>query len=575
MGIAARLESLLPDLAQALRRFPVAALAAVLLFLWWNVTGIGTVSGEDVMAGGAAAFLASGAAHLLAEGRKWQAVHGMMLALASALALAFIGYFTAVFATNYLFLFLGLVPALMVAAHLRADASQGALWLFNVRLWLSALLAVLVALVFAAGLSAIVGALDFLFGVSPPWNLHERIWGTAASLVAPLCGLSLVPRRLDEEIDMAAEKGGLLERGVSVLVAYVLVPVALVYAVILHAFAAKIAIVGELPRDQVATMVSVYAVGGTATWLIAWPWRETGAVLLRAFMRGWLFLTLVPAALLALAIGRRLADYGVTPDRYGIVVIAVWMAFVALYLALRRNLADMRVVIGAIGLLLLAGAAGPLGANGLTVSSQYGRLVALLEGQGLLAEGKARKAPALLAADVGSNGYSMLEAIRSAGGLDRLRPLFAGAKDDPFTVHSDQWNQANGIATYFGFSSGPMYADYLSFSANEPLSLALDGKRLVGPLQAFLRYGEAEQKPMTALIAGDRLTIKLDDAVYEVGLDFLLTEVKGKLAPVGGNQPAIAVVVAPGVTMVIDSFYGSPTSTPRISSARFWLILPR
>ena len=119
-----------------------------------------------------------------------------------------------------------------------------------------------------------------------------------------------------------------------------------------------------------------------------------------------------------------------------------------------------------------------------------------------------------------------------------------------------------------------MYGDYLNFSANEPLSLALDGKRLVGPLQAFLRYGETEQKPMTALIAGDRLTIKLDDAVYEVGLDFLLTEVKGKLAPVGGNQPAIAVVVAPGVTMVIDSFYGSPTSTPRISSARFWLILP-
>ena len=74
-----------------------------------------------------------------------------------------------------------------------------------------------------------------------------------------------MPRDLDEEIDIAREKGTLLERGVSVLVNYVTVPVIIVYALILHAYAVKIMLDGNLPKGQVATMVSIFAVAGTGT----------------------------------------------------------------------------------------------------------------------------------------------------------------------------------------------------------------------------------------------------------------------------------------------------------------------
>jgi hypothetical protein len=233
----------------------------------------------------------------------------------------------------------------MISPYLRAGAAQGALWLFNLRLWLAALLATLVGVAFGAGLSAIVEALDFLFDVELPNDAHAHIWITAASLVGPLFGLSLMPRNLDEAVDLG-QSGSPIERGVSVLVNYVLVPVILVYTAILHAYGVKIAAQWQLPDGQLGLMVTIFALGGTGAWLIAWPWREHGTRLLRWFIGGWFWLAIVPAILLTIAVWRRVSDYGVTPDRYGIALVAVWIAALAAYLAFRRNAADMRAILG-------------------------------------------------------------------------------------------------------------------------------------------------------------------------------------------------------------------------------------
>ena len=89
------------------------------------------------------------------------------------------------------------------------------------------LLSVLVGIAgFAAGLSAIVESLNFLFEAGLPNELHGHIWATASSLVAPIYGLSLAPRNLSEEVHIADQRDTLLERGISVLVNYILVPIA-------------------------------------------------------------------------------------------------------------------------------------------------------------------------------------------------------------------------------------------------------------------------------------------------------------------------------------------------------------
>ena len=574
MGLATRLEKLAPDIAAVLARFPIPAALSVLLSLYVNFVSIGSSLNDEgeVIAGAAAAFVAAGAVHLFSEGRGLSRLTGILLAFAAAVVAGALGYFTKVFDSNLLFLFAGLIPILMIAPFLKDSAKQGALWLFNLHFGLAVLLSIVVAVLFAAGLSAIVESLNFLFNASLPNNLHEHIWSTAASLVAPIYGLSLMPKNLDEEVDIASQKGTLLERGVSVLVNYVLVPVILIYAVILHAYAVKILVEQNLPKGQIATMVTIFALGGTGAWLIAWPWREEGTRLLRWFIRGWFWLTIVPAILLAIAIWRRISDYGVTPDRYGILLVAIWVAALTAYLAFRRNRADMRAILGGIAVLLLLGSAGPMGANGLTISSQVKQLAAIFESNGLFKDGKAVVAPNKLSGEAINQGNSILYALRDVNGLDRLRPWFEGVEQDPFKAGADSWAIVNNIALFLGVETPQQQADYLNFTSNVPLSLDLIGaKRLVGPLQAMQNYTPAVEQPtMTALYDATTLTIRLESMTYKIAVKELLEKTKARLSVNSSKQPAITFEIAPGVTIAIDSIYGSSGS---LGSARFWLIL--
>ncbi len=575
MKLAALLDKLVPDLASTVARFPVPALLSILLCLYLNVSGIS--GGDDtgyVAMGAAAAFLAAGAAHLFAEGRGLSRPTGLLLALVAAAVAGLVAYLSMVFETHHLFLFLGLLPVVMVAPFLHDGARPGALWLFNLRLGLSALLASLVALGFGLGLSAIVEALNFLFEASLGSNLHEHIWGTAMSLVAPLYGLALMPRRLDEEVDIDAQRGTLLERGVSVLVNYVLVPVILVYALILHAYAVKIILQQALPKGQVATLVSIFAVGGTGAWLIAWPWREKGTRLLRWFMAGWFWLTIVPAILLTIAIWRRITDYGVTPDRYGIALIAVWIAAMTGYLAFRRNRADMRVILGALAVLLLVGAAGPMGAYGLTIKSQIPRFTALLAANGLMKDGLAVKPQGLVPSEVTTEGYSILSTLQQAGGLQRLRGIFPEAPDNPFAKSSDGWELSNSISAWLGFQNPVYSGGYVNFTAQLPLSMDIaPGSKLVGPMQVQSNYDKNfQQLPMTAIANETTLTVKLQSEVYSVPLEKFMKDIQAAATP-SNSQPPLRVKIAPGAEMLIDNAYGNLGDKPSLSSLRFWLVV--
>ena len=271
-----------------------------------------------------------------------------------------------------MFVLPALTLALMIAAYMRKDATEKALWLFNARLGMAIALAIIITVIFGGGISAILASLEYLFEFNVPSALYEHTWVTAAALIGPVYGLSLMPTDLDEEL-VLDDQPGLLDRGISVLINFVMVPIAAIYVVILHLYAAKIAWTFELPKGQIGIMVLLFGLGGTATYLIARPWAGRGTALLRWFLGSWFWFTIVPAALLAIAVWQRVAEYGITPDRYGLVLIGIWLIAMAVYLAARRMRADSRVILASLGVLLLVASFGPWGARDLSVSSQLER----------------------------------------------------------------------------------------------------------------------------------------------------------------------------------------------------------
>lgn len=581
MSFADRLHRLVPDLSAALARFPVPALLSVLLCVYANLdvatlVSNGTISDNQVYLGGAAAFMAAGAAHYFAQSRGMSRLAELLLAFAAALVAGGLAFWDVYLRSSHLFLFAGLLPLLMIAGFLRRDAKQGALWLFNLRLGLAVVLAVIVGLIFAGGISAILASLEFLFNVDLPWRAHEHVWVTASSLVAPIYGLSLLPGRLDEEVELTGGRDTLIERGVSVLVNYIMVPIAVVYTLILHAYAVKIILDGALPKGQIGLMVSIFAVGGTATWLIAWPWREKGTVLLRFFMRYWFWFTIVPVILLVIAVWERISTYGVTPDRYGIAVIAVWLALVTLYLAIRRNRADMRALLGSFAVLVLIGSAGPWGANNLSIESQFGRLVGYFASEKLLTpENRIVDQLPTLTPEGRREIETILWSLNNMGGLDKLKPYFAGRKDDPFADSKDRWSAFTGIRKILGVDIYTPAPDQVSFGAGLPFIQDISGQgRLVGPIQVNMNAADKPDQ-VWAKTDGQTLEITVGAQKWTIPVKPLMEKVKAETTAQTqlAQQRPVIYEAEPGLTLVIINASGEIRDKPGYLNMGFWLIL--
>ncbi len=578
MTFASRLERLLPDLSRTVARFPVPVAASVALCVYSNLeTAELFQRGHDentrVIAALAAAFFASGAAHLHAEATRIGNNAGLALALAAAAAAGALGYFTPAQQIYWLFLFPAILLLLMISPYLSAGARQAAIWLFNLRLGLAALLAVVVAVVFAAGLSAIVETLRFLFELRLPNDLFEHIWTTAATLIAPIYGLALMPREFEEEVNIADEKGTLLERGVSVLINYVLVPVVAVYTLILHAYAVKVVVAGSLPKGQIGTLVSWFALGGTGAWLVAWPWRETGTRLLRWFAASWFWLTIVPAILLAAAVWRRISDYGVTPDRYAIAIIGLWLVCLAIYLGVRRGRADMRHILGGLAVPLLIGSFGPWGAVGISVSDQFARLTALLESAKMLQDGRLVEPMPRPPAAVAQQASSIIWLLSETGALDRLKPWFEGRANDPFRDKPDRWQLASKLNEQLGFPISAASPNSVSFTSAAPLNLWRDGGvRIVGPLRVAPSDASspAEQGALSAKVAGPMLEVKAGDRRWEYPLRSVLE--KAKQAQAATTSEPVVIEAAPDLSIVLVNASGTLGDAPVLYHAEIWIL---
>jgi Domain of unknown function (DUF4153) len=572
MSLTTRIDRLIPDLIDTLKRFPVCVLAALAVFIDINIWLIGNSAQQRFVLAGCAVFLASGAGHLIGEGR---GRFSLVLALVMGLAAGVLVYFDQVFHTSQLFLFGGLVPVLMLAPFMRTNAKQGALWLFNMRLGLAILLAVVVGVVFGLGVSAIVAGMDYLLGIKLDYNIYERVWALALALVGPIYGLSLVPRDVNEEIDLALHRGSLLERGVSVLVSYVMVPLALIYAVILHAYALKIMFIGELPKGQIGTIVSLFAVGGTATWLIGWPWRDTGTKLLRWFMRGWFWLLPVPAVLLSLAIWRRVSDYGVTPHRYGIALVAVWTAVVFGYLVLRRNRADMRVVLGSAAVLLLVGSFGPQGAFGVTGASQFARLKGFLEAKGVLKDGKiVVDVPPMLDTNAKTIS-SMLSSLREANALGQVEKL-VGQQANETTQVSDPYGytRVSEIEHKLGVNLMIVAVESVSFNAELPIDQKWQGStRLIGPFTVANYNLRVASGGVLAVLSDKDLRIGIDGRENVLRSHDVMNTLKSATSPDLSKTPMVPIVVDKNLTLLVSQALGNAGAGAKITSITFWIVL--
>lgn len=372
------LDQLARHAAAVLRRFPwtlaagaLAAFAAI----------VGSLSGTDeawerLALVAALALPLTIALTLLGEQRSWSEARRHLVIIGGLLVLA--GFFLSWpgmdrrhDAIRYFQLSAAL--HLGVAFLPFVGASQdNAFWQYNRRLFLGFLRAVVFSGVLYVGVAIALGALDKLFGVAVDGDVYFRIWFVVAFVVNTWIFLAAVPERLT-----ALAQDHEYPRALKIFAQYILTPLAFTYLVILLAYLVKIVAGAEWPSGWIGWLVASVAVTGLLGYLLVHPLRlEPGEAWIRTYAR-WLFVGLIPAALMLLvAFWKRILPYGLTEPRVLGLVLGLWLFGIALLFTVRS--ASIRTIPVTLAAVLLLTLYGPLGLTPLSVNSQARRLQGIL-----------------------------------------------------------------------------------------------------------------------------------------------------------------------------------------------------
>jgi hypothetical protein len=156
----------------------------------------------------------------------------------------------------------------------------------------------------------------------------------------------------------------------------------------------------------------------------------------RTYARGFYIALLPSIAMLLLAIWKRVEQYGITENRYFLIVLALWLAAIAVYFTVRRP-GNIKVVPATLAVLALATSLGPWGAYAVSRRSQEARLDHLLTANGLWTGTAIRPAAAAdsVSFETRRELSGVLEYLVDVHGAGTLRPWFG---DLPASAAGDE-----------------------------------------------------------------------------------------------------------------------------------------
>jgi hypothetical protein len=310
-------------------------------------------------------------------------------------------------------------------------------WDFNKSLFLRFLSAILYSGVLFAGLSIAMVALDELLGV----EIKERMYGQLFAIIGlgfnTWYFLSTVPPAVSAEEQP-------YPRALKTFSQYILIPLVAIYVLILYAYTAKILVTWAWPEGWVANLVLGFSVAGILALLFIYPIREREENRWIRTIWRWYFPALFPLTiLLLLAIWRRVTEYGITPNRYFVLVMGLWLTGLVVYFTLRKG-GNIAVIPLTFLALTLVSAFGPWGALAVSERSQRGRLEQLLVRHDILQNGSIVRAQGDVVSEDAAEISSIVRYLTSMHGPESLRPWFGARLDtlaadtatgDPNTRH--------------------------------------------------------------------------------------------------------------------------------------------
>ncbi|MES2732976.1 MAG: DUF4153 domain-containing protein [Bacteroidota bacterium] len=467
--------------------------------------------------------------HLVAERYhfpRWQKIllSGIACALMAWYYLTLPSNFDQFTATRFFLFFIGL-HLLVAFCPYSPKSEANSFWQYNKRLFLRILLAALYSLVLYGGMALALLAIDKLFDI----RIQSEWYATLAAMVLGVFNtcffLAGVPHPEDSLENTDAYPKGLL-----LFTQFVLLPLVTVYLTILYFYSGKILILQTLPKGWVSYLVLGFSIAGILSLLLIHPIRtREGNRWIQTFGR-WFYIALFPLiVLLFVAISERLSAYGITENRYFVLLLACWLLSIALYMLLstQKNIYWIPLTLSVLAFL---SSFGPWGAFSVAERSQLNRLDALLRKHKLLQKGKIAGVGKKIPFEEYNHISSLIDFFVERGkGEEILQPYFAPNLTDTLrtlsTYEKERLLLELAQLEYRG-KGGELNNRYYFNSYSKPSTMvhvsdydymmAINSSNLIADANEKRIDQPVEQDPSTFRSGEDSLAVGLDSSAAQI-----------------------------------------------------------
>jgi len=259
--------------------------------------------------------------------------------------------------------------------------SQNDFWEYNKRMFIYILTAALYTVVLFGGLALAILAVDQLFKVNIDDEIYPRLWIFMVGIFNSWFFLSKFPKQYNEQ---QAEYPTALR----LFTQYVLLPLVTIYLLILYGYEIKIIALWELPMGWVSYLIIGFSIVGILALLLLFPLQENEQFKwVRKYTKSFYFALFPLILLLFIAIGKRISDYGITENRYFILILALWLLGTSVFMLIKR-LKNIKIIPISLACVALFSTAGPQSAFSVAKYSQFSRLEKILKENNAWKNGK-------------------------------------------------------------------------------------------------------------------------------------------------------------------------------------------
>lgn len=230
------------------------------------------------------------------------------------------------------------------------------------------------------GVSAIFLTIDGLFDV----NIKYQFYYYMFLIVSLIFAISLFTSKIPEIDERFKDVG--YTKSLKVLILYIIIPLVSIYTAILYVYFGKIIVTMDWPRGLVSHLVLWYSTIAVGIIFLLTPILEENK--LAKTFKIWFPKIVLPILLMMfIAIWKRVNQYGITENRYYLIVLGLWVSGIMLYFSLKKPLKNIIIPI-TLSIVMVNSVFGPLSSFSVSKRSQNSRLEEILNRNNMMKNGQ-------------------------------------------------------------------------------------------------------------------------------------------------------------------------------------------